>query len=131
MQGVGEQAWWPFRHLPDRHSGRTVLLQGPPCGSRACLSRWGRAGQCHHLFTGCLASGQSHPPWGKGQGLEKLGSGQPRGPSAASLEPEARVVTVGVCQPEGLLQSSQRRRPMSVAVPVKLLTVRRWVEPSD
>lgn len=61
--------------------------------------------------------GQSDPPWGKGQGLEELGSGQPRGPSAASLEPEARVVTIQACQPEGLLQSSQRRWPMSVTVP--------------
>lgn len=114
MQGVGEQGLVALRHLPDCHSGRTVLLQGPPCG----------------LGLAC-PDGQSDLPWGKGQGLEELGSGQPRGPSAASLEPEARVVTIQVCQPEGLLQSSQRRWPVSVAVPVKLLTGRRWVEPSD
>lgn len=111
---LGSRAWWPFRHLPHGHSGRTVLLQGPLCGPRAGLSRW-----------------TVRSALGKGQGLEELGSGQPRGPSATSLEPEARVVTIQVCQPEGLLQSSQRRWPMSVAVPVKRLTVRRWVEPSD
>lgn len=65
---LGSRAWWPFRHLPHRHSGGTVLLQGPLCAPGLPVPmgsqiRPGAKGRVWRSWGQVSPGGPLPPPW--------------------------------------------------------------------